>query len=74
MGYSPWSHKELDTTEQQSIHARTHTHTHTHTQIFLYVTICVYIKLKLNMSSYWYLQLYNPLPHGSFWPPLLVYL
>ena len=25
MGYSPWSHKELDTTEH------THTHTHTHT-------------------------------------------
>ena len=26
------------------------------------------------MSSYWYLQLYNPLPHGSFWPPLLVFI
>ena len=26
-GYSPWSHKELDTTEQLS----TDTHTHTHT-------------------------------------------
>ena len=25
-GYSPWGHKELDTTEH------THTHTHTHTQ------------------------------------------
>ena len=25
--YSPWGHKELDTTE----HAHTHTHTHTHT-------------------------------------------
>ena len=25
VGYSPWSHKELDTTEQL-----THTHTHTH--------------------------------------------
>ena len=35
MGYSPWGHKELDTTEQQSVcllacaHAHTHTHTHT---------------------------------------------
>ena len=27
LGYSPWGHKELDTTE----HAYTHTHTHTHT-------------------------------------------
>ena len=27
LGYSPWGHKELDTTE----HALTHTHTHTHT-------------------------------------------
>ena len=26
VGYSPWSHKELDTTERL-----THTHTHTHT-------------------------------------------
>ena len=36
MGYSPWGHKELDTTEQQSVclHARAHTHTHTHTDDF----------------------------------------
>ena len=27
MGYSPWGHKESDTTERLS----THTHTHTHT-------------------------------------------
>ena len=31
MGYSPWGHKELDTTEQLSAHSHTHTHTHTHT-------------------------------------------
>ena len=30
-GYSPWGHKELDMTEQQSTRAHTHTHTHTHT-------------------------------------------
>ena len=38
-GYSPWDCKELDTTEQLSVHvcactpvrAHTHTHTHTHT-------------------------------------------
>ena len=29
MGYSLWSHKESDTTEQLT-HTDTHTHTHTH--------------------------------------------
>ena len=29
MGYSPWSCKELDTTERTRAHAHTHTHTHT---------------------------------------------
>ena len=28
MGYSPWGHNELDTTERLT---HTHTHTHTHT-------------------------------------------
>ena len=27
-GYSPWGHKELDTTERLRIHTHTHTHTH----------------------------------------------
>ena len=30
-GYSPWGHKETDTTEQLSVY--THTHTHTHSNI-----------------------------------------
>ena len=30
VGYSPWSHKELDTIEL----SLTHTHTHTHTLIY----------------------------------------
>ena len=30
MSYSPWSHKESDTTEQACAHAHTHTHTRTH--------------------------------------------
>ena len=42
-GYSPWGHKELDTTEHTRAyththtrtHARTHTHTHTHISGFL---------------------------------------
>ena len=29
-GYSPWGHKEWDTTECARIHTHTHTHTHTH--------------------------------------------
>ena len=28
MGCSPWGHKDLDTTEQLSMHTHTHTHTH----------------------------------------------
>ena len=31
MSYSPWSHKESDTTEQACAHAHTHTHTHART-------------------------------------------
>ena len=31
MGYSPWGHKELDTTEHLSAHSHTHPHPHTHT-------------------------------------------
>ena len=33
MGYSPWDHKESDTTEHMCMHVRVcaHTHTHTHT-------------------------------------------
>ena len=30
MGCSPRGHKDLDTTEQLSMHTHTHTHTHTH--------------------------------------------
>ena len=30
-GYSPWGHKESDTTELTCARAHTHTHTHTHT-------------------------------------------
>ena len=33
MGYSPWGHKQSDTTENAQARVRTHTHTRTHTQI-----------------------------------------
>jgi len=28
VGYSPWGHKESDTTVREHIHTHTHTHTH----------------------------------------------
>ena len=31
LGYSPWGHKDLDTTEHALTYTYTHTHTHTHT-------------------------------------------
>ena len=34
VGYSPWGHKELDTTERLSTHACTPTHRHTHSKFF----------------------------------------
>ena len=33
LGYSPWGHKESDTTERLSTLTHTHTHTHTHKKI-----------------------------------------
>ena len=38
VGYSPWGHKESDTTECEYTH--THTHTHTHIFCFLGISIC----------------------------------
>ena len=32
-GYSPWGHKELDTTEHTRAYTHTHMHAHTHTHI-----------------------------------------
>ena len=47
MGYSPWGHKESDTTEQLSLSEKcTHTHTHTHTHTYMYITL-----LTLNMMN-----------------------
>ena len=36
--YSPWGHKELDTTELLT-HTQTHTHTHTHTALRIWVYV-----------------------------------
>ena len=35
-GYSPWGHKELDTSEQMNAHTRARTHTHTQSQHFFH--------------------------------------
>ena len=55
-GYSSWGCKELDTTEQLSVHTQTHTHTHTHTHtqcicstVQLYV-VEIYQMVILNFS------------------------
>ena len=45
-GYSPWGHKELDTTERV-IHTHTHTHTHTITSK---VTDLSFLKTKPLLS------------------------
>ena len=45
MGYSPWSHKESDTTERLTLHSHRrdqdssqgHVHTHTHTHIHTHI-------------------------------------
>ena len=44
MGYSPWSHKELDMTEQLG------THTYIHTYIHIYMCVCVYIYIYMIFS------------------------
>ena len=35
MGYSPWGHKELDTTEHTSAYTHTHTYIYAHTNIYV---------------------------------------
>ena len=40
VGYSPWHHKDLDTTEVSSTRTHTHTHTHTHMRMwYLYMLV-----------------------------------
>ena len=48
-GYSPWGCKELDTTEQLSLHF---IHTHTHTTSSLYIPLLMYIYIA---STSWLL-------------------
>ena len=45
MGYSPWGHKESDTTEH------THTHTHTHTLPSSKFILSLFTLLNLNFLS-----------------------
>ena len=42
-GYNIWGHKELDTTEWQTLSlSHIHTHTHTHTHIYIYTHIYIW--------------------------------
>ena len=34
--YSPWGHKDSDTTESLNTHTHTHTHTNTYTRLYLH--------------------------------------
>ena len=53
-GYSPWGHKESDTTEQLSACARGHTHTHTH----------IYIRERGSLHNrQWAHDYYRPPPY-----------
>ena len=53
--YSPWGHRELDTTYQLSactcVHAQTHTHTHTHAHTSCSVTVKVCPRHRPSFSS-----------------------
>ena len=51
-GYSPRSHKELDTTEQLSARAHTHTHTHTHTHIYTHTQYMLMQKYSSRIKEY----------------------
>ena len=63
VGYSPWGHKELDTTERLSTHACTPTHRHTHThQVlpfdFQKITFKIYFKDILHTKDRNYLYIF----------------
>ena len=40
-GYSPWGHKEPDTTEWLSVHPHTHIHVCVYTCVYMYVCVCI---------------------------------
>ena len=50
VGYSPWSHKELDMTEWLNTHAHIHTHTYMHTYFMLNLLRGFFFSL---MKGYW---------------------
>ena len=52
VGYSPWDHKELDTTKRTRAHTYTHTHTHTHTHLHLNPIFYIY-RMNLEEMSIW---------------------
>ena len=54
MGYSPWGLKELDTTEQLSVH------THTHTLAFLiFLPTVKHIFPFLSWPNYYFIKTFN---------------
>ena len=57
VGYHPWDHKKLDTTEHQSpptyivLYIYTHTHIHTYQLAYLLIHMCVY-RLHIFLSPH----------------------
>lgn len=52
MGYSPWGHREVDTTERVRVYARVHTHTHIDTHSLTHQTLSVSISVtELNPDN-----------------------
>ena len=60
VGYHPWDHKKLDTTEHQSpptyivLHIYTHTHTHTHTHTYTHTHTHTYTCILVGILIYPY--------------------
>ena len=54
-GYSPWSRKELDATEQ----TYTHTHIYTHTYIYTYIYTHIYTYTHTHIYTYIHTHTYT---------------
>ena len=50
VGCSPWSHKELGTTEQLSARAHSHTHTRTHTQAVQNSSLVTFFLVRIHQE------------------------
>ena len=75
MGYSPWGHKELDTTEWLThTHKHTHTHTHRYRRAFfpwfskLSISLVIIPRAQSRKQSYKLNMILLTLSHIQDWP------